>query len=68
VFTKPGTASTVYLLPTGTPDRFREEPGAGCHACMRPVCLPCYDRGTCLPLERQLAAAERTAVWGVPVR
>lgn len=58
IFVKPGTASTVYLIPTRTPGLFLEEPGASCFCCMRPVCLPCYDLGTCTPLERRLAQME----------
>ncbi len=71
IFTKPGTASTVYLLPHPTdptlPDS--EEPGAFCRLCMTPVCLRCHADGRCLPLERQLEASEsrdrlRRAVLG----
>lgn len=72
VWVKPGTASTVYLIlhpdptsPTGA--RWVEEPGAACRLCMTPVCLPCHDRGTCTPFERQLELAERGAiVLGAP--
>ena len=57
--TKPGTLSTIYLL--FDPQRWVwcEEPGASCFHCMKPVCLACHDRGTCLPLERRLQAAEQ---------
>jgi hypothetical protein len=57
VFVKPGTASTVYLIPTLT--GWREDPGAGCRLCMKPVCLPCERMGRCLPLERQLEQLEQ---------
>ena len=58
VFVKPGTGSTVYLIPqpTGSP---REEMGAFCRRCMAPVCLECNEDGRCLPFERQLEQAER---------
>lgn len=57
ILVKPGTSSTVYLFPQ--PDgSFREEMGAGCHKCGKPVCLPCCDVGTCTPLEQSLAMLE----------
>lgn len=59
LFTKPGTASTIYLIPLGTPGQFRLEPGAFCRVCMRPVCLPCHADGRCTPWERRLELAER---------
>ena len=61
LLTKAGSASTVYLLPTATPGQYTEEPGAFCRVCMRPVCLPCHDKGTCTPWERQLEISERRA-------
>jgi len=56
---KPGTASTVYLIPRRVPfGTYQEEPGAFCRVCMRPICLPCCDRGTCTPWERALEVSE----------
>lgn len=60
VFTKPGSASTVYLI-QHRDQRWTEEPGAFCRVCMRAVCLPCHDVGSCLPLERWLYQQERMA-------
>ncbi len=59
IFTKPGTVSTVYLIWDAV-SGWREEAGAGCWHCNKPVCLSCHDRGDCLPLERQLEVAEGT--------
>ena len=63
IFTKPGTVSTVYLTPGRTPAGvivWQETPGAGCYRCgYKPVCLACHAKGTCQPLEHQLARAER---------
>lgn len=58
IFTKPGSASTVYLLPTQVVGQYREEPGAFCRVCMRVVCLRCHDLGRCTPWERRLEVAE----------
>lgn len=58
IFVKPRSASTVYLITTGVPGRFKEEPGAFCRVCMRPVCLPCHAQGTCTPFERALERSE----------
>ncbi len=57
IFTKPGSAQTVYLFPqrVGPP---KEEMGAFCRVCMRPVCLPCHEAGRCTPWEKQLEAME----------
>ena len=55
---KPGTASTVYLLTEGATGRTKEEPGAFCRICMRPVCLPCHAIGTCTPWEQQMERSE----------
>jgi hypothetical protein len=59
VFTKPSTASTVYLiLESVQPEVWREEAGAFCRICMRPICLACHDHGRCTPWERLVEAAE----------
>lgn len=58
IFVKPGTASTVYLLPTLPLGQWREEPGAFCRVCMRAICLRCDDKGTCTPWEISLEKAE----------
>jgi hypothetical protein len=58
IFVKAGSGGTTYLIPTGTPGRFLEEPGAFCRCCMRSVCLPCHAHGGCAPFERQLEASE----------
>ena len=68
IFTKPGTAATVYLLPIRpvTPEtlsRFQEEPGAFCRICMRPICLGCYQTSLtalhpCVVWERRLEQSE----------
>lgn len=59
VFVKPGSASTVYVIPHRD-GRTTEEAGAFCRVCMRPVCLRCHDHGTCRPLERWLEQQERS--------
>lgn len=57
VFVKPGMGPSVYLIPqVGAPDR--EEPGAGCRRCMKPICLRCYVSGRCTPFERQIERME----------
>jgi len=60
IFTKPGSASTVYIFlqPDG---RVLEEAGAMCHVCWRPVCLTCHDHGRCIPFEKTLELAEAKA-------
>ncbi len=58
IFTKPGTVSTVYLVLDPHTRQWTEEDGAGCWHCGKPVCLPCHDLGTCVPMERQLERAE----------
>ena len=57
VMVKPGTGSTVYLLPQ-MDGPIKEEMGAMCRQCMRPVCLKCHDDGRCRPLERQIEQIE----------
>lgn len=57
VFTKPGTVSTVYLIPQlNGPDR--EEPGAFCRQCMGAICLKCCAEGLCTPLMRRIEEME----------
>lgn len=58
IFTKAGTASTVYLIVDRRTLDWREEMGAFCRVCMRPVCLACHAQGGCTPWERQLEASE----------
>lgn len=62
VFVKPGSATTVYMIQHLDPVTghiwWTEEDGAGCRCCMRPVCLPCHDKGTCTPLEAFLEQME----------
>jgi hypothetical protein len=58
IFVKPGSGSTVYLIPTRQPGRYVEEAGAFCRVCMRPVCLRCHDQGRCTPFERALEKSE----------
>ena len=66
IFAKPGTASTVYLIPIRPKDehdlavigRWIEEPGAFCRVCMRPICLPCHDVGTCRTWEQLIESME----------
>lgn len=59
VLVKPGSVATVYIFPQMEGPPF-EEAGAGCHVCMRSICLTCYDRGTCTPLERRIEQMEST--------
>lgn len=58
---KPGCGITVYLIFVGfdgTRQIWQEEAGAFCRVCMRPVCLPCHEIGTCDPVERKLLRME----------
>lgn len=64
IFTKPGSAATVYLIFDRASWRWREEAGAFCRVCMRPVCLACHDQGRCTPWERRIEAAERREPGG----
>lgn len=60
IFTKPGSLSRTYLVQDPVTAVFiGEEPGAFCRNCMRPVCLPCHDIGTCTPFEKALESYER---------
>ena len=67
VMVKPGTATTVYLLPQIVgPDK--EEPGAMCKQCMSAICLECYDKGVCLPLMKQIEQMEaRGRMWSAVI-
>jgi len=58
IVVKPGTASTVYLTFDRQSWTWKEEAGAFCRVCMRPICLPCCDLGRCLPWEKTLEASE----------
>jgi len=55
---KPGTAATVFLLPTDVPHMHKEEAGAFCGRCMRAICLPCHHAGVCRPFELWLDEQE----------
>lgn len=66
---KPGSASTVYLVESletwvhpqhGPGHRIvqKEEAGAFCRVCMRPICLQCCDLGRCTPWEQKIDAME----------
>ena len=57
IWTKPGSASTVYLI-LHRDGRWTEEAGAMCRICMRSVCLPCHDHGACVPFEQWLLEQE----------
>lgn len=58
IFIKPGTNATVYLI-NQIDGTWKEESGAGCYKCgYKPVCIPCFERGVCTPLERMLEEAE----------
>lgn len=61
VFVKPGTGATTYLIFEPQTWRWREEPGAFCRVCMRPICLACHGVGRCTPWERRMARAEARA-------
>lgn len=58
IYVKPATACTTYLIPTPTPGRYVEEPGAFCARCFGPICLPCLEAGTCTPFLKLLEASE----------
>lgn len=57
VFVKPGMGSTVYVFPQ-LEGPAKEEAGAMCRQCMRAICLTCYAKGRCLPLERRIEQME----------
>jgi hypothetical protein len=57
---KPGTMGQVYLIPDRrSPTGYREASGAYCGKCAAPLCLPCDDRGDCVPAEEMLRRWER---------
>ena len=63
IFTKPGTAQTTYLIFDRVAWQWREELGAFCRVCMRPVCLGCHARdarghGPHLTWEQQIERSE----------
>lgn len=58
IHVRAGTAATVYQVWDDLLQAYRDEPGAGCWHCQKPVCLRCAALGTCRPLERQLEEAE----------
>lgn len=58
IFTKPGSAATVYLILDRRTLQYRDEAGAFCRVCMRPVCLACHAHGGCRPWEAMIEKAE----------
>lgn len=58
IFVKPNTVSTVYLVFDRASWRWREEPGAFCRVCMRPVCLGHQCLASCRVWEQKLEASE----------
>ena len=61
IFVKPHTICTVFLVLDPQTRLWKEEAGAWCGCCMKPVCLPCHAKGTCTPLEKVLEQYECTA-------
>lgn len=60
IFVKPGTVNRVYLISVA-PGLWQEEDGAACYSCgLKPVCLPCHEKGTCTPFEKWLDEVEGT--------
>ena len=57
VLVKPGTASTVYVIPQLLGPA-TEEPGAHCRICDKAICLECHADGRCTPLMRRIEAME----------
>lgn len=55
---KPGTGSTIYLLPTDVPGVYREEGGCFCGKCYSFICIPCHQAGRCRPFELWLDQQE----------
>lgn len=64
VFTKPGSAATVYQVWNPTTRLWVEEMGAMCGRCNKPVCLGCHEDGRCRPWERQMERIEARARQG----
>lgn len=64
IFTKPGSAQTVYVFPQADGSA-KEEMGAGCRVCMRPVCLQCCEIGICQPWETQVELMEAAGRLGL---
>lgn len=70
IHVKPGSAQTVYWYPQmyGPP---KEEMGARCALCDKPVCLRCHADGTCKPLMKRIEQMEsRNRMWheaGLPL-
>jgi hypothetical protein len=58
ILVKPNTLSRIYLFPQ-LDGSMREEPGAGCLKCGKPICLSCCDVGTCTPAEKMLEFMEK---------
>lgn len=63
VFVKANSACTVYLIWDPPAQQWREEPGAFCRVCMRPICLRCHELGRCTPWERMLERMEARRGW-----
>lgn len=59
VMVKPGTGCTTYYIPQfiGPP---KEEAGAWCAICNKPVCLTCHAHGRCTPLMLRIERMEAT--------
>ena len=57
VFVKPGSGYTIYLIYQGN-GKYREEPGAFCGKCMKPICIKCHNNGHCIPWEKKLERIE----------
>lgn len=63
---KPGTAATTYIIETLHVDpvtrkyeiQTREDPGAFCRGCMKPICLTCEKDGRCIPFMRRIEQME----------
>jgi hypothetical protein len=57
IFLAPGAGITRYLIrqPSG---EIKEEAGAFCRCCMRPVCLRCHAVGSCRPFEQLIEKLE----------
>jgi hypothetical protein len=61
IFVVPGTVCTEYFV-NQADGSWKREPGASCYRCMKPVCLVCYDKGTCTPLEKWLEENEKRRI------